>query len=186
MGVTEKTRMSMFDQIFSDAVAMTVDAKGRVGIPSKYMAVLQNICPERVDSVGVMVTPDRSIKVMPMPFAESEFQRIMQLSDQVAAERLIKAISTQTFSILGFDKQNRIKLSAKLMEKCGLQKNVMVVGSGSYMEIYDAAAWDKKFDLALDALGDALDEVATREMPQAPVQYVVNAAPAPSPPKGSR
>lgn len=163
------------DRLFLGAEEMTVDNKGRVGIPARFMSVLRAICPEQAETVGVMITPDRSIKIMPAPYFEQEIARLSQLNDQVEEERMMVNLLASMAELAPLDKQNRIKLNPFMMGECAITRDVVITGSLQYMQIFDKAAWSEFFRKSLPQLGSAAGRVARKEEPKAPIQYVINA-----------
>lgn len=163
------------DKIFIGIEPMTVDNKGRVGIPARFMATLRAICPERADAVGVMITPDLSIKLMPALFFEQEIERLNRLNDQVEEERLILNLSTSFAELAQLDKQNRIKLNPLMMEECSIRRDVVIIGSRQYMQLFDEKSWREYRKRALPLLGSAASQVARKSEPKSPIQYVINA-----------
>jgi MraZ protein len=152
---------------------MTIDDKGRLGVPARFMAVLRQLCPDNADALGVMITPDRSVKIMPMPYFERALERLEKLDDQVDEERLILTLSTSMADSLTLDKQNRIKLNPMLMEICGLDRQVVVVGNLHYMQVFDLRVWRETMTEGIALWSSAQTRVAKKDAPPAPVQYVI-------------
>jgi MraZ protein len=150
------------DQVFLGNDQMTVDEKGRVGIPRRFMTVLRAADPDHGDGVGVMITPERSIKVMPVAYFNQELARWSGLNEQIDEERMILNLSTSMAELAALDKQNRIKLNPLMMELCSIDRQVVVVGSIKFMQIFDVKVWRQMFERDLPRLSDASTAVATR------------------------
>lgn len=161
------------DQLFLGNEQMSVDDKGRVGIPARFMAVLRAICPNEADSVGVMITPDRSIKVMPIPYFAAEIESWSKFNDRIDEERMMLNLSTSMAERMALDKQNRFKLNPLMRELCMIDQKVVIQGSMNYMQIFDAAAWREMFNKNLARWGQASTHVALKNEPKAPVQQFV-------------
>jgi len=155
---------------FLGSEKMTVDDKGRVGIPARFMTVLRAMFPDQCGEVGLTITPDYSIKVMPLPVFDEFMAGLDQLNDQIEEERLVLTLSTSFADKAELDKQNRIKLSPLLMEKCQIGRQVVVVGSRQYMQIFDENVWREYSDRALAMMGTASSKVARKEEPVAPAR----------------
>ncbi|MCL5269547.1 MAG: hypothetical protein M1457_03085 [bacterium] len=162
-------------QVFLGNEQMTLDDKGRVGIPARFMSVLRAICPDQADTLGVMITPDRSIKLMPAPYFAREIERWQALNDQVDEERMVLNLSTSMAELLALDKQNRIKLNPLMQEVCQLDRQVVIVGNLGYMQLFALKVWREMFERGLPQWGAASTRVARKDEPKAPVQYVINA-----------
>jgi division/cell wall cluster transcriptional repressor MraZ len=169
--------------IFIGNDTMRVDPKGRVGIPARFMPVLRAISPDQFDSVGLLISPERSIKILPMPQFIEEMERLNQLDDNIEAERLIKNLAIGHAELVALDKQNRIKLNPTMMDLCDIRQDVIVVGSLHYMQVFDVDVWKNMTKAGLGKLGSAMQKVAEktadRENPRAQPtikQFIINTA----------
>ena len=126
-------------QVFMGSFRMQVDGKGRVGLPSKYKSILRELCPEQVDSVGVMITPDRSVKVMPYPYFLEEIERWSRMDEHNAYEMMVRNMNTSIADTMALDNQHRFKLNQMMMDLCGIELQTQVVVSGcmDHMRIYN-------------------------------------------------
>ncbi len=163
------------DQVFLGNEQMTVDQKGRVGIPARFMAVLRALEPQAHDQLGLMMTPDRSIKLMPAGVFREEIARVSQLDDRVDQERMMLNMATSLAELAVLDKQNRVKLNPMMMELCGLDRQVIIVGNLKFMQLFDAKGWRELCERSLGAWSQASTQVARRDQAPTPVQYVINA-----------
>lgn len=162
------------EQVFLGNEQMTVDQKGRVGISSRFVSVLRAIDPANADKVGVMLTPDRSIKIVPANLFAAELERWGNLDDRDEQERMILNLATSLAEMVPLDKQNRIKLNPMAMEIAGIDRQVVVVGNIKFMQLFDLQKWREMFEKGLPAWGKAATEVARRAQPQKPNQLVIN------------
>lgn len=114
-----------------------VDPKGRVSIPVKYREALGErfFVTKGFDSCIDIYTVEEWEK-----FAE-KLQRLSQTKrDMRDFVRFIFGNATE----VELDKQGRILLPAMLRETVGIEKEVIVMGVGSKVEIWDKAAWDER------------------------------------------
>lgn len=126
-----------------------LDNKGRLILPAKFRDQL---------SRGLVVTrgQEHCLYVFPM----DEFAEILGRLQQ--APMTSKEARTYTRVFLSGandqipDKQGRITVPAQLREYAGLERELAVIGSGSHIEIWDMAAWNK-------FLADSESEFADRE-----------------------
>lgn len=162
------------DQLFLGNEQMTVDQKGRVGIPSRFVAILRAIDPADADKAGVMITPDRSIKIMPANYFRAETESWSKLDDRDNQERLILNMATSLAELVTLDKQNRIKLNPMMMELAGIDRQVVIVGNIKFMQLFDIKKWREMFEKNLPVWGEAATAVARRSEPPRPIQYVIN------------
>ncbi len=113
----------------------TIDAKGRLSIPSKFRSILGT---EFVISKGI----DNCLYA----YANEDWERFeknltsLPLIDKGARQfaRFFLAGAAQ----LELDSQGRILLPAPLREFAGLEKDVVLVGVGTRIEIWSKEKWD--------------------------------------------
>jgi MraZ protein len=165
------------EQLFIGNERMTIDNKGRVGIPARFMATLRAICPEQSEVVGLMITPDSSIKIMPVPIFEQEIERLSLLNDQIEEERLMINLELSYAELAPLDKQNRIMLNQLMMEECSIKKDVVIIGSRRYLQVFDEKAWHEYRKRGMPRLSNAAAQVVHKNEPKSAIQYVINAGP---------
>ena len=113
----------------------TIDDKGRLNFPAKFR-----------EKMGAEFVVTRWLDDCLVAFPEGEWQRI---TDILHSKSMVKTRDIQRFLFAAAqevspDKQGRILLEPALRSHAGLQKEVTVIGVGSYAEIWDTAAWQKK------------------------------------------
>ncbi len=110
----------------------TVDAKGRTFIPAKYREELG-------ESFVVTRGTAKCLTVYPMSEWETYTAKIAELPQAHAAK--IRRFVFSNASDVSPDAQGRIGLVAGLREYAGIEKNVVIVGLGAYIEIWAEDAW---------------------------------------------
>ena len=113
-----------------------MDAKGRIILPAKFREEL---------SAGLVLTrgQERCLYVFPA----AEFERIHErmrtapLLGRAARDFLRVFLSGASDELP--DKQGRITIPPRLRQYAGLTDNLVVIGSGTRAEIWDAAAWEE-------------------------------------------
>lgn len=162
------------EEVFLDNAEMTVDTKGRVGIPEKFMKVIRRICPENAGVVGLTPTPERSIKIMPYSYFARQVAHWGQLDGDKQAERTMLNVLTSYSGLFPLDPQNRIKLNPGLMRLCNIQRDVIIVGNVHFMQLFDVRTFERMMEKGLDVFDEA-QEKATRKLTEGvPVQFVLN------------
>ena len=131
----------------------TIDAKGRLIIPSKFREVLGE---EFVVSLGL----DGCLFVYANDDWKAFEQQITSLpvtnknTRQFARYFLSKATTVEV------DKQGRILLPANLREAAALEKDVVLVGVGSRIEIWSKEKWEPiTEDVDMDDIMSAMEEM---------------------------
>ncbi|WP_017591186.1 division/cell wall cluster transcriptional repressor MraZ [Nocardiopsis potens] len=111
-----------------------LDAKGRLFLPAKYRDEL---------SGGLVVTKgqERCLYVFPL----EEFRRVTEnLRSAPVTAKAVRDYSRVLFAGASDevpDKQGRITLPPALRSYAGLERDCVVIGADTRLEIWDAAAW---------------------------------------------
>ena len=170
----------MLDKVFMGAEPMTIDDKGRVGIPSRFVDVLKKLAGVGPESdkeleVGVAISPSRTIRIVPIGLFEEEIQGIMKLDPaKIDEAQLINLASLSHTAAL--DKQNRIRISARLLEMIKPGRNVIVSGHFKYMQIDNDVQWQTRIDESLGQYAALADKVARAQEAKArPKQFTLKA-----------
>jgi MraZ protein len=122
-----------------------MDAKGRMLVPLKFRAGLS-------EKFTITKGLDGCIFVFP----QGEWETLeAKLSELPLADSHIKRFFLGSKEEVELDKQGRILLPQHLREHARLEKDIVSVGVGNRVEIWDKASWKKlseKFTLAPDEL----------------------------------
>lgn len=129
----------------------TVDAKGRLIIPSKFREILgeEFVISKGMDGcLFVYANEDWKAfeqKLTSLPLINKEARQFARFFLAGAAQ-------------VEVDKQGRILLPANLREFAGLDKDVVLVGVGSRIEIWSKEKWDNAVDDEnMDAIASAME-----------------------------
>ena len=129
-----------------------LDDKGRLILPAKFRDELAG---------GVVITKgqERCLYVFPMP----EFQRIAgQLRETPVTNKAARAYSRVFFASAHDevpDKQGRVTIPGHLREYAALDRELVVIGASTRVEIWDGAAWDSYLAEQEQAFAEQADEV---------------------------
>ncbi len=119
------------DFVFQGESALTLDGKGRVTVPARFRDALNALC---TGQMTVTKHPGRCLLLFPRP-AWVEFRsKLLQLPMDAEAWRRLFLGSAMDVDI---DAGSRVLLSPELRAWAGLGKDLMLVGMGSRMEIWD-------------------------------------------------
>ncbi|MBN8488599.1 MAG: division/cell wall cluster transcriptional repressor MraZ [Burkholderiales bacterium] len=117
--------------MFQGESALTLDGKGRVTVPARFRDALAALC---AGQMTVTKHPSRCLLLFPRP-AWVEFRsKLMALPMGSEAWRRLFIGSAMDVDI---DGGSRVLLSPELRQWAGLGKDLMLVGMGSRMEIWD-------------------------------------------------
>lgn len=137
--------------MFRGATKVTLDAKGRVAIPTRYRERLAARCEGQL-----VATVDRDYCLLIYPFPEWEeierkLVRLPSLNPQARRlQRLMVGYATE----LELDAQGRILLPKELREFARLDRQAILIGQGNKFELWDEESWNGKRDEWLGGTGD--------------------------------
>ena len=138
--------------MFLGTHAPKLDEKGRMFLPAKYRDELAG---------GVVITKgqERCLYVFPVV----EFSRITEaLSTAPVTSKSLRDYSRVFFASASDevpDKQGRITVPPALRGYAGLQRDCVVIGANTRLEIWDAQAWETYLAAQEDSFSDAAEEV---------------------------
>jgi MraZ protein len=138
--------------MFLGTHAPKLDEKGRLFLPAKYRDEL---------SGGVVITKgqERCLYVFPI----AEFTRITEaLRDAPVTAKGVRDKTRILFASASDevpDKQGRITVPPALRTYAGLQRDCVVIGANTRLEIWDAQGWETYLAAQEDSYSDAEEEV---------------------------
>ena len=120
--------------MFLGEYAHSLDSKNRIFIPAKYREELG-------ETFVITKSVDKCLKVYTMP-------EWLKLKEKLDAMPEIKSRQIKRFIFAKADEshcdsQGRVLISATLREYAGIEKSAVVIGVGSYLEIWSEEAWAK-------------------------------------------
>ena len=134
--------------MFLGRFAHNLDAKGRLAIPARFRAVLED---------GVVLTRgiDRCVTAYPMPDWNDLAEKISALSMTDPNARQFRRMMFAEAANLDLDGQGRIVLPAALREFAGIDREVVVIGVNSSIEIWSPERW-REIEAVVDDDGEAI------------------------------
>jgi len=126
----------------------SIDAKGRIIIPSKFR---EDLGEEFVLTLGL----DGCLFAYPYSEWEIFVEKLKTLPGTKEARQLQRYFMAGA-AACEVDKQGRILIPAKLRESAGLEKDIVFVGVLNKIEIWSKERWDKNNDF------DDVDDIAER------------------------
>jgi len=146
--------------MFQGAVALSLDAKGRLAIPARHREALA------VQDGQVVITahPHRCLLVYPVP-------AWIPIRDQVLAApsfdhqaAMLKRLLIGYAQDEALDAAGRVLIAQSLRQFAQLEKQVWLVGQGSHFELWSDARWqeqqEKMLALATDGLPAGFESLA--------------------------
>ena len=131
--------------MFQGASSLTLDAKGRLSVPTRHRDVLA------VTASGQLTItrhPDGCLMVFPRPEWEKFRERIAQLP---VSAQWWKRIFLGNAVDVEMDSTGRVLVSPELRQAAGITKDALLLGMGSHFELWDKASYEAKEAQAMQA-----------------------------------
>ena len=122
--------------MFQGSSALTLDAKGRMSIPSRHRDVLLATEEGRLTLTR---HPDGCLLLYPRSIWETKREQIAALS---ASARSLQRLLLGSAQDVEMDGAGRILVSPELRVAAGLEREVMLLGLGSNFELWDRPTWE--------------------------------------------
>ena len=129
--------------VFRGATKVSLDAKGRMAIPTRYRELLRARCDGQII---VTVDRDHCLLVYPLPDWEELERKLVRLPSMNKVARRIVRIMVGYATEIDMDASGRILVSKELREFASLDKQGMLIGQGNKFELWDEAIWNEKRD----------------------------------------
>ena len=133
--------------MFRGASKVTLDAKGRMAIPTRYRARLEERCDNQL---VVTVDRDSCLLVYPLPEWEEIERRLVRLPTLTRQVRRLQRLMVGYATEGELDGHGRILLSRELREFAGLDRQAMLIGQGNRFELWDETRWTERRDAWLE------------------------------------
>ena len=117
----------------------SIDEKSRLTVPARYRLLLAE---------GGYITQgfDHNLMVLRAPTFEAMTRRLTQMSFTNSSVRELSRVLFSRAERVEPDSSGRILIPQFLRERVNLDGEVMVVGAGSYFEIWAPDLWSKQID----------------------------------------
>ncbi len=110
-----------------------LDSKGRIFVPAKYREELG-------EEFVITKSVDRCLTVYTLP----EWEKLKAKLDALPStkSRQVKRFIFSNAVSSGYDAQGRVNIPAALREYAGIKHDAVVIGVGSYLEIWAEEEWN--------------------------------------------
>ena len=140
-------------QVFQGSSALTLDAKGRINVPTRHRDALL------LQAQGCLTLtrhPDGCLLVYPRPVWEIKREQIAAFPMQARALQRLLLGNAQDVEI---DGSGRILVAPELRSAAGMSRDVMLLGRGAHFELWDAASLARREAEDLQqGMGDVLNQ----------------------------
>ena len=129
--------------VFQGASALNLDVKGRMSVPAKHRDALLLQGDGRVT---LTKHPDGCLLVFPRPEWEAFRSRVAQLPMDVHWWRRIFLGNAAEIEL---DGSGRILISPELRVAANIEREIILLGMGSHLELWDAQTYSTKEQAAI-------------------------------------
>jgi len=129
--------------VFRGATKITLDAKGRLAIPTRYRERLAARCDGQLIAT---VDRDHCLLIYPLPDWEEIERKLMRLPSLHKLARQMQRIMVGYATEVDIDGHGRILLSRELRDFAGLDRQAILIGQGNKFELWDEERWNGKRD----------------------------------------
>ncbi len=136
--------------MFRGANAISLDAKGRLAMPSRYRDELISRCAGQL--VVTIDTVDSCLCVYPLPEWELIEAKLRELPSLREENRRLQRLLIGNAVDLELDGSGRFLVPPRLRDHAGLDKRVMLVGQLNKFQLWDEDAWNAVADADLAAI----------------------------------
>ncbi len=138
---------------FLGSYTHTVDHKGRVNVPVKFR---KHIRTDEDDTLIITRGLDGCLFVYPIDEWEQIDTRLRELPVTRQNTRIfIRMLSSEAVAV-SMDKQGRMALPRQLIERAGIESEVLIVGTLDHFEIWSPGEYKK----VMDESGHTYEEIA--------------------------
>jgi MraZ protein len=129
--------------MFRGANKVTLDAKGRMVMPTRYRDRIQERSQGRLI---VTVDRDQCLLLYPLPDWEEIERKLMRLPTLHPQTRRLQRLMVGHATDLELDGHGRVLLPPKLREFADLSRQAVLIGQGNRFELWDEARWNERRD----------------------------------------
>lgn len=142
--------------MFRGATQVTLDAKGRMVLPTRYRERIVERCEGRL---VVTIDRDHCLLIYPLPEWEEIERKLMRLPSLNEQARRLQRLMVGHATDIELDGHGRVLLPPKLREFAALERDAVLIGQGNRFELWDEARWNARRDAWL------ADETTPAELP---------------------
>ncbi len=134
--------------MFRGAIQLSMDAKGRLGVPAKHRDTLT---AGGAGEVVLTAHPHRCLILYPQAAwtpIETKLTSLSSFNSQISG---IQRMIVGQADVMSLDSAGRLMINPVLRKFARLEKEVMMVGQGSHFELWDVGAWDLQLESLMAA-----------------------------------
>ncbi len=124
--------------MFQGASSLSLDAKGRLSVPTRHRDVLSATA---AGQLTMTKHPDGCLMIFPRPEWDKFRERVAALP---APAQWFKRMVLGNAMDVEMDGTGRVLVSPELRATAGITKDTLLLGMGSYFELWDKPTYDAK------------------------------------------
>jgi len=129
--------------LFRGVNTLTLDAKGRMAMPTRYRDRLMSHCDGQL---VVTIDRDHCLLLYPLPQWEELERKLVRLPSLNKQARRLQRLLIGHATEMELDSSGRILLPPPLREFAELDKHIVLIGQGNKFEIWNEAQWAERRD----------------------------------------
>jgi len=129
--------------MFRGATKVTLDAKGRLAIPTRYR---DRILSRSNGELVVTVDRDYCLLIYPYPDWEEIERKLIRLPTMNKQARRLQRLMVGYATEMELDSNGRILISKELREFANLDRQAILLGQGKKFELWNDKSWSDKRD----------------------------------------
>jgi MraZ protein len=146
--------------MFQGAAALNLDAKGRLGVPTRFREELVQACG---GSVIITVHPHRCLLIYPEPIWGPIRDEVLARSSLDEASAKVRRLFVGNANPETLDTAGRLLIAPELRTRAQLEKKVWLVGQGDHFELWSDLGWEQQqedsFGMDLSQLPPGLEKL---------------------------
>lgn len=140
--------------MFLGTTSLTLDAKGRIAIPARYRARLNEICGGKL---VISYNPlDKCLPIYPYDEWLICEQKMEAVQDQSVKFRSFQRLLFSYTNEVDMDSNGRVLVPQSSRDEIGLEKDAFLIGHGKKLELWSAERWlqtrEKEDELLVESL----------------------------------
>lgn len=126
--------------MFRGVTELSLDAKGRIAMPTRYRERLLDRCAGHM--VITIDIAEKCLAIYPLPEWEDIQQKLDALSSFNPKTAMVKRLLMGNATDVEMDGNGRILIPTKLRKHANLSKKAVMTGQGKKFELWDEETWD--------------------------------------------
>jgi MraZ protein len=140
--------------VFRGVNNITLDAKGRMAMPTRYRERLHERCGGQL---VVTVDRDHCLLMYPLPEWEEIERKLVRLPSLNKQARRLQRLLIGHATECQLDANGRVLLPPPLREFASLNRQAVLIGQGNKFELWDEQIWNERRDTWLAEEDDELE-----------------------------